>query len=89
MGDTQETPQDTPMESKKRNGKILTENKVTKKDILTNRVFNMMIENLNSKQNKEKEINKRVDVYNKNLMINEEMNSIINKLDDLINDEVN
>jgi hypothetical protein len=45
------------------------------------------VENMDNKKKEENEV-PRVDVYNKNLMINEEMNSVINKLDDLLNDSL-
>ena len=79
--------QGQPMENARRDGSLLTEQKLTKHEVLTNRLFNQIVENMDSKKRVENEF-PRVDVYDKSLMINEEMNSVINKLDDLLNDSL-
>lgn len=76
-----------PMESTSHNGKLLTEQKLTKHEKLTNKLFNQIVENMDTKKREENEV-PRVDVYDKSLIINEEMNSVINKLDDLLNDSL-
>lgn len=83
MGGTENGGQDVPMESKRLKGNLITENKSKKQNELMNKVFNMVVENLEKKKNNETKV-QRVDVYNKNLMINEEMNSVIDKLNELI-----
>lgn len=76
-----------PMESKSRNGKLLTEQALTKHDIRANKLFNQIVENMDAKKREVNEV-PRVDVYDKTLMINEEMNAVVNKLDDLLNDSL-
>ena len=83
MGGPENGEQNVPMESKRLKGNLITENKLKKQNELMNKVFNMVIENLEKKKNNETKV-QRVDVYNKNLMINEEMNSVIDKLNELI-----
>lgn len=83
MGGPENGEQNAPMESKRLKGDLITENKLKKQNELMNKVFNMVIENLEKKKNNETKV-QRVDVYNKNLMINEEMNSVIDKLNELI-----
>lgn len=79
--------QTQPMENRFRDGQIITEDSLTRHEKLANKLFNQIIENMESKKNDDVK-NSRVDVYNKSLMINEEMNSVINKLDDLLNDSL-
>ena len=68
-----------------KNGKLLTEQSLTKHEVRANKLFNQIVENMNTKKKEDTQI-PRVDVYDKNLMINEEMNGVISKLDDLLND---
>jgi hypothetical protein len=75
------------MEGRHDGRKLIREQAVTKNDILVNRAFNMIVENMGEKE-KSESVLPRVDVYDKNLMINEEMNSVIHKLDDLLNDSL-
>ena len=76
-----------PMESRNRSGRILTEQKLTKQDKLTNRLFNQIVEKMENRKKEETGV-PRVDIYDKNLMINEEVNAVIHKLDDLLNDSL-
>lgn len=76
-----------PMENRRRNGKLITEQILTKHDKLTNKIFNQIVENLSEKKHEENEL-PRVDVYDKSLVINEEMNSVISKLNGLLNDSL-
>ena len=78
-------PQGPPMENVNKNGKLLTEQSLTKHEVRANKLFNQIVENMNTKKKEDTQI-PRVDVYDKNLMINEEMNGVISKLDDLLND---
>ena len=78
-------PQGPPMENVNKNGKLLTEQSLTKHEVRANKLFNQIVENMNTKKKEDTQV-PRVDVYDKNLMINEEMNGVINKLDDLLND---
>jgi len=74
------------MEGRDRSGKLLKE-QVSRSDVMTNRVFNRIVEGMGEKRKRESQL-PRVDVYDKSLMINEEMNSVISKLDDLLNDSL-
>lgn len=76
-----------PMESTNKKGSLITEQSLTKHEVRANKLFNQIVENMNTKKKEEVKV-PRVDVYDKNLMINEEMNSVINKLDDLLNDSL-
>lgn len=76
-----------PMESTNKKGSLITEQSLTKHEVRANKLFNQIVENMNTKKKEEIKV-PRVDVYDKNLMINEEMNSVINKLDDLLNDSL-
>lgn len=73
---------EAPMESAKKKKPLITE----KKNVLeyqnrkTNKLFNMLIENM-EKHNDEEDIPKRVDAYDKALMINDEFNEMLGKLD--------
>lgn len=78
-------PQGPPIENINRKGELLTEEELSKHELLTNKLFNQIVENMNIKKKEDIQV-PRVDVYDKNLMINEEMNGVINKLDDLLND---
>lgn len=80
-----EQGQGAPMESKKNNGKLIVEQALTEHEVRANKLFNQIVENMNEKKMEEIQI-PRVDVYDKNLIINEEMNSVIKKLDDLLDD---
>ena len=66
---------------------MITEGDITEQERTVNRLFKRIIENMDTKQQEVKAL-PRVDVYDKNLMINEEMTSVINKLDDLLNDSL-
>ena len=80
-GGNQEPPQQ--MENKEHNGKLLTEEK--NNDVVASQLFNHIVKRLELNEKKQNKVN-RVDVYNKNLMINEEMNSVINKLSEILNE---
>lgn len=80
-------PMGQPMEGRHSKGDLLTEQVLTKHDKLANRLFNQIVENMDTKKKEENDV-PRVDVYDKSLMINEEMNSVINKLDDLLTDSL-
>ena len=67
-----------PMENINKNKPLLTE--LTAHNKKTNKIFNMIIDNLD-KKDKENDILERVDVYDKSLMISEEFNNMLNKLD--------
>ena len=80
-------PEGSPMENRRRDGQLITEGDITEQERTVNRLFKRIIENMDTKQQEVKAL-PRVDVYDKNLMINEEMTSVINKLDDLLNDSL-
>ena len=80
-------PEGQPMENRRRGGQLITEDGITEQEKAVNRLFNQIVENMDTKQREVKAL-PRVDVYDKNLMINEEMTSVINKLDDLLNDSL-
>ena len=80
-------PDQPPMEQANRQGTVITEETLTKHELATNRLFNRIVENMDERKREEHSL-PRVDVYDKSLMINEEMNSVINKLDDLLNDSL-
>jgi hypothetical protein len=80
--------QGNKVESVKQSGNLLNESVVlSESERRTNKLFNQIVNRMENRRNEEKE-NPRVDVYNKNLMINEEMNAVISKLDDLLNDSL-
>lgn len=80
-------PEGQPMENRRRGGQLIAEGGITEQERAVNRLFNQIVENMDTKQREVKAL-PRVDVYDKNLMINEEMTSVINKLDDLLNDSL-
>lgn len=77
-----------PIESRRRHGKLLNEYELTKHEQLANRLFNQIVENMDTKR-KEENFVPRVDIYDKSLVINEEMTAVINRLDNLLDDSLN
>ena len=81
-----DTPNVVPgqtMESKKNNQPLLYESHV-KSDLehqnnKTNALFKLIVENM-EKRDRDDEVNERVDVYDKSLMISEEFNNMLDKL---------
>lgn len=82
-GDTQNGVPEQAMESKKNNKPLLTESHMkramTHQRNKTNALFKLIVENM-EKRDKDDEVNERVDVYDKSLMISEEFNNMLNKL---------
>ena len=75
--------QPQPMESARMDGSLITE-----EDVRVNKLFNKIVEGLGAKKNTNENVMPRVDVYNKELMVNEEIHSVINNLDGLLNDSL-
>ena len=82
-GNTQNELPEQPMESKKNNKPLLTESHMkramTYQNNKTNALFKLIVENMEKRDN-DNEVNERVDVYDKSLMISEEFNNMLNKL---------
>ena len=82
-GNTQNGLPEQPMESKKNNKPLLTESHMkramTYQNNKTNALFKLIVENMEKRDN-DNEVNERVDVYDKSLMISEEFNNMLNKL---------
>ena len=81
--DTQNVVPGQPMESKKNNQPLLTESNVKSaiahQNNKTNELFKLIVENM-EKRDRDNEVNERVDVYDKSLMISEEFNNMLDKL---------
>lgn len=82
-GNTQNELPEQPMESKKNNKPLLTESHMKRamayQNNKTNALFKLIVENMEKRDN-DNEVNERVDVYDKSLMISEEFNNMLNKL---------
>lgn len=82
-GNTQNGLPEQPMESKKNNKPLLTESHLKRamayQNNKTNALFKLIVENMEKRDN-DNEVNERVDVYDKSLMISEEFNNMLNKL---------
>ena len=82
-GNTQNELPEQPMESKKNNKPLLTESHMKRAMVYqnnkTNALFKLIVENMEKRDN-DNEVNERVDVYDKSLMISEEFNNMLNKL---------
>ena len=80
---TQNELPEQPMESKKNNKPLLTESHMKRamayQNNKTNALFKLIVENMEKRDN-DNEVNERVDVYDKSLMISEEFNNMLNKL---------
>lgn len=82
-GNAQNGLPEQPMESKKNNKPLLTESHMKRamayQNNKTNALFKLIVENMEKRDN-DNEVNERVDVYDKSLMISEEFNNMLDKL---------
>lgn len=81
--DTQNVVPGQTVESKENNQPLLTEchvkSALTRQNNKTNALFKLIVENM-EKRDRDDEVNERVDVYDKSLMISEEFNNMLDKL---------